>query len=1023
MPDAFISYSRKNIAFARLLMEAFEKNNIQAWIDWQDIPPSADWLAEVNEAIELSDAFIFIISENSVISEICSLEIAHAVKNHKRLIPIVVNEVEPTKVPAPLADLQWIFFTQQDRFSESLSDLISTLQIDQNWVKGHTRLQNRALEWNRKDRSKAAYLRGQDLNQAENWFSQASGKDPAPSVLQSDFIFASRKEANRRQRLSSIIALVGIVVAVGLGILAWIQRAEAVQTTEARSTAEYVAIEEANTRATAQVEAVLEEQANATAQAVLEDEIKTVSSRFLAAQASALAQAGKTNDENLDLSLLLSLEAVRLEDSLETRSALFSSLTAHPFLKKYLFRESGIGIENIQFDPQGSLVVINYSDQELLIFDYDQGYELQKVILPHKISVVAHPLIENGTQDGIRYCADGSLMISYASSDKIWMLWNTVTYSPIGDPFTENINRQSIISISPTFKLLATLEGEEILIWERETGNLVQTIPEPSLGLVDLPLFTYDDQLFIAPSGQGTLEIYDLDSGEIQQTIELEPEFGELEQVEINPQGTRLGAVGSDLIVVYDLTTGKVNTVYEREEDTVYTLIFNPEGQAFLRYSQYIFNQEKEVYDQENHYLEMIGEGRVLISRFESLSRWNYPTLSHMYSANNPLHKIDPVSLRIASHRSNQGNVELLLFDPLTIYPILESIAFNGEMEGSLSYTQIAFHPTEENILAVGQCSDYQPGSTCDLTVWDLTDSDPRLVRTLETAQFIRGLDFHPHDQLLAVAGSDGIILMWDWNLGEVVFDVNDFEEQIDMLDFSTEGKYLAAASSTGDAPILVFNTETGTEITQIKSEYGKVNAIAFHPQHSWLAVSYRDRVVLWDIEHDAQLSELTLDESMEIFDLLAFFPDGTQLVTGGEDGFARWDLETTEPLSLPAEENLSSGPVQYLAYDPTGTWLVSGVQDQVRLYDPDTGKFVGVLKPTNLDGVENAYRYQLLPTPAINSTGSRLVAYSRGNELLFWQLDLESWKVAACQIANRNLTQTEWKVYLGDTSYQETCP
>ena len=68
MTDVFISYSRKDIAFARLLHEALVENDLETWIVWQDIPPSADWLAEVYEAIEAADAFVFVISNTSLIS-------------------------------------------------------------------------------------------------------------------------------------------------------------------------------------------------------------------------------------------------------------------------------------------------------------------------------------------------------------------------------------------------------------------------------------------------------------------------------------------------------------------------------------------------------------------------------------------------------------------------------------------------------------------------------------------------------------------------------------------------------------------------------------------------------------------------------------------------------------------------------------------------------------------------------------------------------------------------------------------
>ena len=50
MTDVFISYSRKDIAFARLLHQALVDNDLETRIDWQDIPPSADWLAEIYKA-------------------------------------------------------------------------------------------------------------------------------------------------------------------------------------------------------------------------------------------------------------------------------------------------------------------------------------------------------------------------------------------------------------------------------------------------------------------------------------------------------------------------------------------------------------------------------------------------------------------------------------------------------------------------------------------------------------------------------------------------------------------------------------------------------------------------------------------------------------------------------------------------------------------------------------------------------------------------------------------------------------
>ncbi|MDP7281955.1 MAG: TIR domain-containing protein [Candidatus Poribacteria bacterium] len=54
------------------------------------MPPTSDWLAEIYRCIEATaDTFLFIFSLASVASEICTLEIEHAVEHNKRLVPVV----------------------------------------------------------------------------------------------------------------------------------------------------------------------------------------------------------------------------------------------------------------------------------------------------------------------------------------------------------------------------------------------------------------------------------------------------------------------------------------------------------------------------------------------------------------------------------------------------------------------------------------------------------------------------------------------------------------------------------------------------------------------------------------------------------------------------------------------------------------------------------------------------------------------------------------------------------------------
>jgi TIR domain-containing protein len=45
--DVFISYARENRRFVQRLHDALAKAGRESWVDWEGIPASAKWMAEV----------------------------------------------------------------------------------------------------------------------------------------------------------------------------------------------------------------------------------------------------------------------------------------------------------------------------------------------------------------------------------------------------------------------------------------------------------------------------------------------------------------------------------------------------------------------------------------------------------------------------------------------------------------------------------------------------------------------------------------------------------------------------------------------------------------------------------------------------------------------------------------------------------------------------------------------------------------------------------------------------------------
>ena len=200
MPEVFISYSRKDRNFVASLHQALAEQQRDTWLDTKDIPPTAEWLKEIFGAIEAADTFVFVVSPDGIISEVCQQEIMHAVKHHKRIIPVVRHEVDPKIVPEPITKLNWLFFREHDDFGASFQALVKAINTDLDYVRAHTRFLTKAIDWETKGHDKGLLLRGIDLKEGEGWLAQSGEKEPNPTPLQVNYLLASRQAAVSRQR-------------------------------------------------------------------------------------------------------------------------------------------------------------------------------------------------------------------------------------------------------------------------------------------------------------------------------------------------------------------------------------------------------------------------------------------------------------------------------------------------------------------------------------------------------------------------------------------------------------------------------------------------------------------------------------------------------------------------------------------------------------------------------------------------------------------------------------------------------
>lgn len=123
MPQIFISYSRKDIAFARRLAGDLETVGYNVWWDLTDLRGGDDWPRVIPAAIEASQYVIVVMSPNSAISDWVAKEYTQALDLRKKIIPVMLRQ---SRVPFALNTINYVNFASGE-YADNFKNLLTAL--------------------------------------------------------------------------------------------------------------------------------------------------------------------------------------------------------------------------------------------------------------------------------------------------------------------------------------------------------------------------------------------------------------------------------------------------------------------------------------------------------------------------------------------------------------------------------------------------------------------------------------------------------------------------------------------------------------------------------------------------------------------------------------------------------------------------------------------------------------------------------------------------------------------------------
>jgi WD40 repeat protein len=558
----------------------------------------------------------------------------------------------------------------------------------------------------------------------------------------------------------------------------------------------------------------------------------------------------------------------------------------------------------------------------------------------------------------------------------LWLRPLTPSLTPPGGPLLRTLIGHGgwvqAVALTPDGQWVVSASDDGSLkVWDLDTGAELRTLSSPT-SPVNAVAVMPDGRRAVSGSEDGTLRIWNLEEGIQQRTLACHA--GPVYSVALTPDGQRAISTSRDRnLKVWDLSRGTELLTLTGHTDWVRGVTVSSDGRVAVSASEdrtlRVWNLASgcALHTLTGHQgwvdgVAVTGDGQRAVSASAdgTLRVWDVNNRTTLHTLADHSGPVSAVAVTPDGRRAVSASRD----KTLAVWDLDEGVKLQT-LEGHTGWV-LAVAVTPDGRRAVSASRDQT------LKVWNLESSGESPILSGHKDQ-VRALTVTDDGRRVVSASWDGTLKVWDLETGMDLHTLVGHTDAIGDVAVTHDGR--RAVSASWDKTVRIWDLEKGAALHTLRGHKGPVRAVVVTPDDQHIVSAAEDGTLkVWDLETGARLRTLVGHSDWVL--AVVVTPAGRHVISAGEDATLRvWRLNGVSELFTLAGH---TERVRGLALTPGGWHVISASWDKtLKVWDLQHGTelftLIGHTGPVH--------------AVAVTPDGRRVVSAAEDGSLKVWNL------------------------------------